>query len=1023
MVVNSEIKISFNGKTAKFPTVFMDGLHFLGSHWQFSQININMMNCHAAFLVLEFKHSNNVIIKNSTFDNWTFTQVQYVVIKNCSSSNTITRSFSTSLNFNNSSGLMENITINNQNFTRIDEGLFMQNYSYINLTNSNFMNNIVSYGLITVWNLSTLHLSDTNMLQNQAINCAGAIYVFNSVVHITNTNFNDNKAVRFGGATFAIGKSSLWITYSTFRNNKIPFEDSNSIESMLKDGCRGAIFFGNASVLELRDVNFTGNAAGCGGAIYFLIHSKLFAQNVYFSQNTANFGSVIYGGISCNVSCKHCFLYRNIAASNKPYAHGAGISLSNDSIINISGFTCENHIGYFTSCIAASSKCYITVYNSTFNMNTGSVISLSNSSFVIVSSSFFNNSTPSKGGAINSYNSTLHISESGFYHNEALVGGGLCLEFSTATVSNGTFVKNSAVGGGAAFVMQNSSLVISHSFFSENSATPQAGTFKIENSESVYDLNSTLSYLGGSIFSGNSSLLIFGTIFESNVVPSFCGAICGSANSSITIEDSQFKNNSVQDKAVGKGGGLCITENSSAKLSNVYFVANKAPAGGAIYVWGFCDITIYNNTIEANTGSAIVFQNNIHSKIYNSSFYDNLASYKGGGAILSKAGCILYVTKSLFKANKAISSGGVFFGVGISSFFHNCPCSDNFAFKGGVLATTNSNVELFTSNFTNNSATEGGVFATDGNLLLDHCIISNNTAHGNGGVGYIEENSQMIITRSIFRFNSATHAGGVLWLKKAIANITNSVFVSNWAGIGGGVIDAQFSSLINISHITCFGNKNKGGEGGVLSARRKTKVWINNAKIQNNSAYLCGIILIDTASVLEISSSLVSQNSADYEAGAFFIFNNSLSVFINSSFRGNTGYHAGSIVIVDSTTYLENCNLSRNQGTVAGAITVASSDLKLSNTVFLENKAKVVKDINCETSETQFINTLYTYRCNFKHDDVIIRSAVSSFEQVSYQNHIIRAKPDKTILKIMETQFASSKSFYLFKIFLVFHLM
>ena len=435
-----------------------------------------MMNCDAASLVLELKHSNNVIIKNCIFGNWTFTQVQHVVIKNCS--NAIAESFSASLIFNNSSGLIENITMKDQNFTRIDEGFLIQNYSYINVTKSNFMNNRVSYGLITVWNLSTLHLSDTNMLQNQAIDCAGAIYVFNSVVRLTNTHFSDNKAVRFGGAIYAKGKSLLWITFSTFRNNQIPFEGSDSIENLSKYRFGGAIYFGDSSVAEIHYVNFTCNAAGGGGAIFFLLRSKLLAQNVYFSQNTANFGSVIYGGISCNFSCKNCFLYRNIAASNKPYAHGAGIALSINSIINISGFICENHIAYFTSCISASYNCNITVYNSTFNMNTGSVISLSNSSFVIVSSSFFNNSTPSKGGAINSYNCTSHISHSGFYHNEALLGGGLCLKFSTATVNNSTFSKNSADRGGAAFVMQNSSLVISHSFFSKNSAIPGAGTLK-----------------------------------------------------------------------------------------------------------------------------------------------------------------------------------------------------------------------------------------------------------------------------------------------------------------------------------------------------------------------------------------------------------------------------------------------------------------------------------------------------------------------------------------------------------------
>ena len=383
-------------------------------------------------------------------------------------------------------------------------------------------------------------------------------------------------------------------------------------------------------------------------------------------------------------------------------------------------------------------------------------------------------------------------------------------------------LKNSASTGGAVYVGDHSLLMISHSYFSENSATPGAGTPKIEKSElqSLISVNSIF-YAGGSIYSDDSSLLIFDTVFESNIAGSSGGAISSLSNSSIVIKDSQFKNNSVQDKAMGNGGGLFINGNSTAELSNVYFFENKAPEGAAIYAGDFCHITICNNTIESNTGSAITFYNNVHSKINNSRFSNNLASYKGGGAILSKAGCILYVTKTVFKANKAIDSGGAFFGLGTSASFYNCSFTDNFAFKGGALATTNSKVELFTSNFTNNSATEGGVFATGGNLLLVGCIMSNNTAHGNGGVGYIEENYQMNIMKSVFWFNSATHAGGVFWLRKAIVNITDSFFAINWAGISGGVIHAEFFSVININHTTCFGNKIKAGKGGVLAAEKE----------------------------------------------------------------------------------------------------------------------------------------------------------------------------------------------------------
>ena len=65
-------------------TVFMHGLNFLDSHWQFSHVNLNMTNCETAFLSLELKYLTNANIENCTFGNWTFKQVQNVIIKNCS---------------------------------------------------------------------------------------------------------------------------------------------------------------------------------------------------------------------------------------------------------------------------------------------------------------------------------------------------------------------------------------------------------------------------------------------------------------------------------------------------------------------------------------------------------------------------------------------------------------------------------------------------------------------------------------------------------------------------------------------------------------------------------------------------------------------------------------------------------------------------------------------------------------------------------------------------------------------------
>ena len=68
-------------------------------------------------------------------------------------------------------------------------------------------------------------------------------------------------------------------------------------------------------------------------------------------------------------------------------------------------------------------------------------------------------------------------------------------------------------------------------------------------------------------------------------------------------------------------------------------------------------------------------------------------------------------------------------------------------------------MQLIVSNFTGNTATNGGAFSISTNLFVTDCIIWSNTAYGNGGVGHIEENSQLDITTNIFRDNSAGGPG------------------------------------------------------------------------------------------------------------------------------------------------------------------------------------------------------------------------------------------------------------------------
>ena len=284
MLAETDVKILQNEKS-NFPlTVFMDGLNFLNSHWQLLGVNINLLTCHAASLTLELNYSVNVTVDNCTFGNWTFRQVNHVLIKN--SRNAISQDFPTSLIFDSSSGLMENITIKDLNFTKMSYGLKILDNSYIQIRNSNFISNTVTHGIIKVLNSSTMEMSDCNMEKNKAINYAGAIFIDKSSVYLINSSFNDNEAVQGGGALHVKESSFLYTQNCSFSNNQV------------KIGHGGAIYLSNSTAQGIT-INFTDNGAKYGGGLTCFSSSKIAVQHTHFSHNTAFLGGAIFGS-TCN---------------------------------------------------------------------------------------------------------------------------------------------------------------------------------------------------------------------------------------------------------------------------------------------------------------------------------------------------------------------------------------------------------------------------------------------------------------------------------------------------------------------------------------------------------------------------------------------------------------------------------------------------------------------------------------------------------------------------------------------------
>ena len=127
-IANTELKIS------------LDGLNFLNSYWMFYGVNVEILNCHTASLVLELKYIINAIIQNCTFGNWTFKRVQNMLIKDCNN----IFDFPTTLNFINSSAYVENITIQHENIMKEVSVMWVDDHSSLHVEQSHFVNNTVN---------------------------------------------------------------------------------------------------------------------------------------------------------------------------------------------------------------------------------------------------------------------------------------------------------------------------------------------------------------------------------------------------------------------------------------------------------------------------------------------------------------------------------------------------------------------------------------------------------------------------------------------------------------------------------------------------------------------------------------------------------------------------------------------------------------------------------------------------------------------------------------------------------------
>lgn len=358
---------------------------------------------------------------------------------------------------------------------------------------------------------------------------------------------------------------------------------------------------------------------------------------------------------------------------------------------------------------------------------------------------------------------------------------------------------------------------------------------------------------------------------------------CGSAPITIGISEQQIKANTV----INGGSRVTLSGANARRLFNVAIGKN---------------LTLQNlglaNGLTTGQGAAVYAPNSSYITVSRCQFSNNIATQggeAGGGAIYSGNGNVS-VTNSTFTGNKASI--------------------------GGAIRLLNSNFSLVAGTFTANKAV--------------------NAALGNGGAIYVDgakgDNGVIDIRQSTFKSNTATTYGGALFnslYNNNKTNISNSVFIGNYAGSGsngqGGAIWSN-------------GDPAKGGHW--LVNANNTLLTITNTTLANNTALQQGgAIWISRHKAATISQSAVYGNVAQKNMGGGIVQGSAGNLsLVNSTVSGNKAsgtYSMGAGVYVAnaSKASLLNVTIANNVAAWQAGGIFGRANVTLKNTILANNVA------------------------------------------------------------------------------------
>jgi hypothetical protein len=272
-------------------------------------------------------------------------------------------------------------------------------------------------------------------------------------------------------------------------------------------------------------------------------------------------------------------------------------------------------------------------------------------------------------------------------------GGGVYVRsYGNLALNGSSFTGNSAVYGGAVTVYSNGTAALTNCLFGGDNAvdgnTAQYGGAVYGYSNSSIQTtacafrNNTATTSGGGMEVMNSHAAVTGGTFALNSAPDGGGLAFRTQYGTWTrsVTGVTFDGNI----ATGKGGGAFV-ESNSATFSDCIFTGNSARWGGGLDGNGRVTNSLFRGNTAQYGAGAYFARDNLACDIVHSLFYNNSATYNGGGIYSLYA---FSATNSIFADNDAGSSGSdVYNYYGYTMTISNCRITQ------GSFAGTNGNID------------------------------------------------------------------------------------------------------------------------------------------------------------------------------------------------------------------------------------------------------------------------------------------------------------------------------------------